>query len=106
MNHMKSQHPSQKKCRYFALAACDFDAETCWYSHRSNKQEEESTSVDHSCKDCDDKLLSKSDLMKHRKVMHINKVFECRYYLQGKCTLSESSCWFLPHKKMMKMKMS
>ena len=77
MNHRKSQHPSQKKCRYFKLNACDFDAETCWYRHESNKKEgEENIVVCHSCKDCDDEFVSKSELMKHRKRMHKSKVFE------------------------------
>ena len=36
--------------------------------------------------------------MRHRKMKHRSKVFKRRDFAQGKCTLQESSCWFLHDK--------
>ena len=100
MNHRKSDHPSQKSCRYFKMDACDFDANECWYIHKSKvtREEEEMPSNVHECRVCDEHFLSMSELMKHKKTKHRSNVLRCRDFLQGKCSVPESSCWYLHEK--------
>ena len=95
MNHRKTDHPSNKKCRYFLNDQCRFDAETCWYRHEDEqKNEERKQSSQLQCKECDDKFEVRSDLMKHKKMNHPDKVSKCKEFSQGKCNEGESSCWF------------
>ena len=96
MNQRKTEHPSNKKCRYFLNEMCRFDADTCWYKHETEsiRNVQESNSFENSCKDCDKRFMSKSDIMKHRKSEHKGKVSRCRDFLQGKCSLADNACWF------------
>ena len=91
MNHRKLEHPSNRTCSFFLKNACIHDSETCWYKHETKAK---SLHAD-SCHDCDNEFSVKSDLMKHRKKEHRNKVLKCRNYNQGNCSLPDQACWFL-----------
>ena len=82
MNHRKSEHPSNKKCRYFKLEQCNFNAKTCWYKHTAEDRYE-SHQNEEGCNFCELIFRSKSELMKHMKSVHIEKVAVCRNYRQG-----------------------
>ena len=97
MNHRKTEHPSKRTCRYFKLGDCRFDDGFCWYIHATNseKTDQEDSFSEFTCNDCDKTFDSKSVLMKHKKIDHRSTVLKCRDFVQKKCSLSESSCWFL-----------
>ena len=95
MNHRKADHPSVKKCRYFLNGECKFNAETCWYKHEVNlKPEVRKELVKFPCKECDKCFEHRSQLMKHKKENHLERISKCREFLQGNCNLDEDSCWF------------
>ena len=73
---------------------CDFDQETCWYSH-ATESSEDIDEVGNDCNQCGKVFKTKSDLMKHIKAEHKMKVAKCRNFLQGSCDLDEMSCWFI-----------
>ena len=95
MNHRKSDHPSTKKCRYFLKNECKFSEDTCWYKHElESKIQEKRQLLNFPCNDCEHVFEHRYQLMKHRKIEHIDKVSNCRVFSQGKCKLDENSCWF------------
>ena len=95
MNHRKSEHPSNKKCRYFLQDQCKFNENVCWYSHEKNtKSEADVSSSENACNECDANFTSKKELMKHKKLVHKQNIQKCRKYLQGNCAFEEQICWF------------
>lgn len=95
MNHRKAEHPSTKQCRYFLLDECKFDKSTCWYSHELNSQSEVKDDLSkNTCNVCDNNFIRKNDLMKHKKLMHKQKIQKCRKFLQGNCQFGGKTCWF------------
>ena len=46
------------------------------------------------CKECDKCFEHRSQLMKHKKENHLERISKCREFLQGNCNLDENSCWF------------
>ena len=96
MNHRKSEHPSNRTCRFFLDGECIFDADDCWYRHHEKqKQEESQPAQSFACNLCDAIFKHKYELMKHKKEKHISKVSKFRAFLQGNCSLNEKSCWFV-----------
>ena len=96
MNHRKKDHPSSKTCRYFKKDCCIFDEDTCWYRHSVKQTNfEENVVSDYPCKECDKLFGSRPELMKHKKQQHKESVSKCKDFIQGSCTLSTYSCWFL-----------
>ena len=93
MNHRKTEHPSNKKCRYFQIDQCRFNAESCWYKHIT-EEEKESDQSQEKCNQCELYFKTKSDLMKHKKSIHSEKVTTCRNYRQGVCNNGDDNCWF------------
>ena len=92
MNHRKEEHPSSKKCRYFQLDQCRFDADTCWYKHNTEERNV-SFQARITCDHCEVVFKEKSDLRKHMKSSHAEKVSNCRSFMQGSCELNDF-CWF------------
>ena len=45
------------------------------------------------CYHCGDNFPEKKDLMNHRKLIHIEKVKPCSYFLEGHCNF-EDECWY------------
>ena len=92
--HMKEKHDSMtKSCDYFARGICHFSEQTCWYSHKKDKSNNDKIMNDLTCKHCGEKFSHKSDLMKHRKHNHENKIAICREYVKGKCQFGDD-CWY------------
>ena len=90
MNHRKSEHPTNKVCRYFLLSQCKFDENVCWYSHEDKPKSQS----ENACNECDENFTKKNDLMKHKKMTHKKNVQRCRKYLQGNCSFEEAACWY------------
>ena len=100
MNHRKSSHPTNKKCRNYPLN-CQFKTE-CWYVHQDDKSEDKSElgvndaklMEKFKCNICEFEFDSKHSLMKHKKDSHIATVQRCEGYASGNCIRSENECWF------------
>ena len=96
MNHRKIEHPSNNICRYFLKQECDFDSETCWYLHKEKPiNEEKKSEMKFVCNNCEREFEDRSVLMKHKKVMHPEKVSNCKSFAQGKCNAVSDSCWYI-----------
>ena len=101
MNHRKSAHPSNKKCRFFPDGKCSFGKE-CWYVHAELLMEvDESFKSDNviediklKCNLCRNEFDSKDNLMRHKKVFHEAYVKTCVKLSVGVCTRSNDECWF------------
>ena len=93
MNHSKSSHPTNKKCRNYPLN-CQFKTE-CWYVHQDDKSEDKSElgvndaklMEKFKCNICEFEFDSKHSLMKHKKDSHVATVQKC-----------ENECLFNPTK--------
>ena len=95
MNHRKTDHPSNRICRYFRNDECDFDAETCWYRHEVKTVPSGRKALPRfQCNECDDEFGSQSVLMTHKKAKHPDKISKCKDFSQGKCKEDGNSCWF------------
>ena len=96
MNHRKSSHPTNKKCRNYPLN-CQFKTE-CWYVHQDDKSEDKSElgvndaklMEKFNCNLCEFEFDSKHSLMKHKKDSHIATVQRCEGYASGNCIRSEN----------------
>ena len=97
MNHRKSVHPSDKKCRN--LPGCKFKTD-CWYVHddpMETNSTDDAARVDHwnfKCNFCEQKFLVKNDFMTHKKTYHQDKVIFCKKILTGSCMRKNESCWY------------
>jgi hypothetical protein len=95
MNHRKSEHPSNKICRFFLKEECFFESDMCWYRHFSKSSDIlDNSRVVHVCNKCEETFTEKSELMKHLKQVHPTTVQKCRNYAEGNCNLSNDYCWF------------
>ena len=95
MNHRKTDHPSNRICRYFRNDECDFDAETCWYRHEVKTVPSGRKALpSFQCNECDDEFGSQSVLMTHKKAKHPDKISKCKDFSQGKCKEDGNTCWF------------
>ena len=92
MNYRKLEHPSRKICRYFLKNEYIFDEDECWYNHMVNRQEVTDWLNNFTCNECEDAFKSKTVMMQHKKIYHIEMVPKCRDFLQGKCKLAENTC--------------
>ena len=87
--HVASQHPHLKICRFFKENRCMF-GDDCIFNH--DLSEKDTTKF--TCNICDREFQVKHDLMMHRKNYHQNKLLLCRNYFKGECANKESSCWY------------
>ena len=82
----------------------DLDGHT-WSEHEDVEEDEESDQVNRSnrsynadnsfvCTFCDDNFKSKRDLMKHKKMDHLEKIAQCWKYSAGNCEFCDENCWF------------
>ena len=46
------------------------------------------------CNNCGKEVVTKHDLMEHRKTVHPKTISECRNFKQGRCSRSAAQCWF------------
>ena len=68
MNHRKSDHPSNKICRYYVKGDCIFDSTTCWYRHIDSS--DVLTSQTFKCVKCVNTFNNKVELESHTKDAH------------------------------------
>lgn len=94
MYHIKIKHEDiVKPCKYFLQGRCNFSDEICWNSHRSKSNQSELTKNDYKCKYCDKVINSKNELMKHRKINHLQRVAFCRENVKNQCRYNDE-CWY------------
>ena len=86
MNHRKKEHPSNRMCRFFLENRCIFDENECWFRHLDHNLKGKEMSK-FQCKECDDTFSVMSDLIKHKKTKHPEKVSKCKEFAQGNCQL-------------------
>ena len=91
MNHRKSVHPSNKKCRNFP-GDCKFSSD-CWYVH-SEQVDVEQSSENFKCNVCDEKFKGRDKFMSHKKIVHPATISTCENFLAKKCQRSDKTCWF------------
>ena len=77
-----------RKCDYQAEDGYDLDGHF-WSEH----DEEESAPL--TCKFCDESFKTLNDLMKHKKLKHIENVSFCRYFSTNSCIYGDKNCWFV-----------
>ena len=74
---------------------CEFPAENVndlvYHMYEVHPLEEFENSM--KCHYCEDKFKSKSEVMAHRKLVHIEKVQFCKNFNDGKCYFGDT-CWF------------
>ena len=98
MNHRKTEHPSNKKCRNFPDGNYTFGKD-CWYVHaeelmdvdESFKQDEQK----HKCYICHIEFETKDRFKKHKKLEHPLNVQRCKKFISKKCDRREEQCWYI-----------
>ena len=94
MQHIKIMHEELvKPCRFFKQGSCMFTEDMCWYSHKLDVNINKTSRNEFQCKYCENTFLSKSELMKHRKLKHIQHIATCRYKTNNKCK-HKDECWY------------
>ena len=95
LQHRKKEHyNSVAPCRKYAEGKCPYVNETCYWNH-TEKAESENIQ----CFICGKNYKGKNELMKHRKMEHINVVKLCDKFQEDRCGFQESFCWFRHDKK-------
>ena len=88
MKHIKSNHESDlQACKYFQTGTCKFNDKSCWFAHKIIDMSA------YKCRHCEYKCGYKSEIMKHQKERHEEKMQICKSFLQNKCKFW-SKCWF------------
>jgi hypothetical protein len=91
MNHRKTVHPSNKKCRNFP-GSCTFGND-CWYVHNKQTEPEESEN-NFKCDLCKENIIGRSSFMKHRKTHHPEYVPSCDKFGEDQCSRGNQERWF------------
>ena len=105
MNHRKSIHPSNKKCRNFP-ATCKF-GEECWYVHVEQMETDQVCEQNtFKCKICGENFEDQGEFMKHMKTKHTGSNQACEKFLKGQCERDEEDCWFFHPADQVKQKQS
>ena len=93
-HHIKLNHEEMvRPCKYFLQGRCIFSDEVCWNSHNSEILQHREPSNEYKCKHCDEIFGIKSELMKHRKLNHLQNVALCRENNNNKCKY-KNECWY------------
>ena len=92
MNHRRDTHGKSKvKCQYNKPpSTCKHGPIHYWHDHSPVTKEDIN---EFTCKTCTVKFPSKNQLMKHRKIEHIETVPVCREIKQGKTCPYNEGCW-------------
>ena len=103
LRHRKLEHIEHVPiCKTIKLGKqCRFSEEVCFYIHNNIilTKNHESQSEEINCKICDHIFTSMPDLLKHRKIEHIEHVPICRTIKLGKkCRFSEDECFYIHNK--------
>ena len=94
MNHTKLYHVAQSKhCINSLEGTCRYD-DRCWFLHDEKVKQ---SNPKFNCNYCDSSFRLKSQLMLHKKIIHIDKVSKCSN--EDKCCkFGSDKCWFI-HKE-------
>ena len=91
MSHRKMDHPnSVAPCKNFPNGMCSFTAESCWWSHGDRVSETQGIK----CFICGEIFVNKSEMMKHRKLIHSRIIKPCNNFANGNCRYESKFCWF------------
>ena len=97
MCHIRSKHDgSLPNCKNFQEGTCKFTDASCWFPHKMNE------TVLFKCRYCDETYHSKSEIMKHQKNIHEEKIQICKMHLKNSCRFRHN-CWYL-HLDLLKTK--
>ena len=98
MEHRKSVHPSNKRCRYYPDGKCVFGIK-CWYIHEEHLMDVDESfttqDIKFKCNFCDFESESKDRFMKHKKDSHRENVSKCNNFISGNCKRTDSNCWYI-----------
>ena len=91
MVHTKVRHKeSVPHCANYIENSCSF-GENCWFIHEESQKEASATIK---CNFCEKMFKTKHQLMRHKKITHVEKVKMCQNEKQ-KCIYGYEKCWFL-----------
>ena len=93
MKHNKKHHKQLvSACRNFDGGVCEYEENDCWFIHNINPE------VKPKCTLCSKTLNSRYEYLKHRKMIHPQKVPICRN--KETCKFENNDqCWFLHGKE-------
>ena len=95
LQHRKKEHYSSvAPCKKYAENNCPYKNETCFWNHTKTSESENIQ-----CFICGKTFRNKIEIMKHRKLEHIEFFKVCNKYQEGKCGFQESFCFFKHDKK-------
>ena len=92
MYHKKSTHEDKVyTCWSFLEGNCTFKDDDCWFLHCESEQ----YTSEWKCSFCESKFICQSELLRHRKNEHRNRVQMCRNEKDGTCIFGSLNCWFI-----------
>ena len=94
MDHRRDNHSELiRKCKYLREGTCRYPDSVCWYNHDTQQKAPETNNEGRfKCHTCENKYSSKSQLMKHRKLVHPDILPLCKD--GNRCTFSRDECRF------------
>ena len=95
-NHLRDNHNIKKGiCKLYQQKRCSFSSKGCWNSHdeSSNEIQKSDRTGQNKCYTCHMDFSSKTGMMKHRKLKHMEEVSECLKFQNGDCGFSDAYCW-------------
>ena len=91
MMHKKTDHSEKVQlCIHFSDGVCTY-GNRCWFSHEVKSLSE----CDYNCNCCEKTFMTNSELMRHKKSKHKEKVQDCKNHIKNKCQYSSHTCWFI-----------
>ena len=91
MKHNKCTHKEKlSACRNFETGTCYYD-DHCWFSHEPKKC---NVTSEFKCNFCENKFKTVPELLKHRKIAHLEIVPMCKNFVKGNCSFG-NSCFFI-----------
>ena len=74
----------------------EYNCTGCCFQGTSEKELDNHITFKHRivCRNCGEKLLTKTDLMYHRKNKHLETVAFCKNKLEDKCKFDSAKCWW------------
>ena len=89
MCHIRAKHyGTLPNCKNYQNGTCKFNDASCWFPHKKNE------TMVFKCRYCDETLNSKSEVMKHQKVIHEEKIHICKMHLKNMCRFRHN-CWYM-----------
>ena len=92
MHHKKNKHGDKVAiCWKYSSGNCTFRDNDCWFLHCESEQ----TLSEWKCRFCESQFICQSELLKHTKHEHRNRVQICRNQKEGTCIFGSLNCWFI-----------